>query len=67
MKPHIFEKYEAAQPRIERNGYATGNAAQKIKFGVLSIIFKAQNAIRLRHRCAAWRQVINRTNRKGIR
>jgi hypothetical protein len=32
MKPLIFEKYEAAQPRVERNGYATGNAARFFKF-----------------------------------
>ena len=29
-------------PRVERNGYAMGNAAQKIKFGVLPRVFRVK-------------------------
>ena len=40
----------AAQPRVERNGFAAGNAVQKIKQGVLPRTVRVKNTIRTRRR-----------------
>jgi len=40
----------AAQPRVERNGYAMGNAAQFFNPVVLPKMFRVKNAIRTRIR-----------------